>query len=374
MSTMHPTAVDVDLAVVEGVHIPAGLSAARAELWTVERGLWGPRTVQSRRGAALTAGRPHTAYRKIVDVVADDIETFRRLIGAAADDVPPNPDGSRPAPIVVRFEEHPNRVPLTDRQREVLGELGFVEDPVPVPSVESTRPDSLNFARGWSKWFSPLPTERMAYYGQTTDVTCGPTTALMAMERAGFGRLGADGADNHAAEIALWRKATNAPGCDPVSLALAVADEITAAGLPIQQPTAVLSAPGLILVEDFAKTPEEAKLRKALQLDSLRRADAVGLPIERRWFTVDEVGAIVSGGADVFLLIALEPLIADPSPHWVLVHDVIDDVFIVSDPWVESEHGESWVDSAELPIPSAGIDLIARLGEPVVRGMVIFGR
>lgn len=360
-----------EITVHEGAHLPAGLDADRAVLWTVERELWAPRTLRLGDGAALTAGRPHTAYRKIVDVFCSDLSQFRALVRAAVDDVLPNPDGSRPAPVVVKFEEHPNRAPITDEQREVLHELGFVPHPAPLPSVPSTRVDAAEFTRGWSKWLAGEPSRKVPYYGQTTDVTCGPVTSLMSLEGAGLNRLDSDQEKNHAIELSIWRRATNYPGCDPVSMALTVAEDIALSGQQIAPPKVILSAPGLVLIDDEPSTEEEIRLRTALQLDALRRAEATGLPVERRWFTVEEIRDIVAGGADVFLMITLKPLIDDPNAHWVLVHDVIGESLIVSDPWVEAMHGESWVDCSEMPIPLAGIDLIARWGDPVYRAIIV---
>lgn len=366
-----------DMVALDGAHPPAGLGAERATLWTIERELWAPRTVRLGHGAALTAGRPHTAYRKIVDVYASSLAEFRALVRAAVSDILPNPSGSRPAPIVVKFEEHPNRAPLTEQHHAILLELGFVQSPAPFPSVASTRVDSIEFTRGWSKWFGGAPQRSIAYYGQTTDVTCGPTAALMSLEKSGMNRLGTDRDENQAIEIAIWRRATNYPACDPVSLALTIAEDVERFGSSAQSgheilpPTVILSAPGLVLIDDEPTNEDEIRLRTALQLDALRRAESSGLPIERRWFTAAEIRDIVAGGASVLLLISLMPLINDPNAHWVLVHDVQGDTLIVSDPWVESGRGESWVDCSEMPIPLAGIDLIAKWGDPVYRAIIV---
>ena len=382
MSTSAGYAVG-DAVVLNGAQPPAGLGAERATLWTIERELWAPRTVRLGEGAALTAGRPHTAYRKIVDVYAGSLREFRELVRAAVADILPNPSGSRPAPIVVKFEEHPNRAPLTEQHHAILLELGFVQSLAPFPSVASTRVDSLDLTRGWSKWLSGAPQRHVSYYGQTTDVTCGPTAALMSFEQSGMHRFGTDRDENQATEIAMWRRATNYPACDPVSLALTIAEDMDQFGhsgelaSPSQQvspPTVILSAPGLVLIDDEPTNEDEIRLRKALQLDALRRAELSGLPVERRWFTAAEIRDIVARGANVLLLISLLPLINDPNAHWVLVHDVLDDTLIVSDPWVESGRGESWVDCSEMPIPLAGIDLIAKWGDPVYRAIIVLPR
>ena len=390
----------------KGAELPSSLASdlaeARLALWRIERELWAPRTVlvhdASGRAvaAALTAGRPHTAYRKIVDVVAaggssdaagdetvgaagdaarDADAAFRAAVAAATSDAPgAAADGSRPAPIVVKFEEHPTLAPLSRAQEAALAELGFARDADPRPSVPSTRPGTEAFTRGWSKWLGAAPSRPTPYYGQTTDVTCGAVAALMALEADGLGRWGASGDDNQTHELEFWRRATNLPACEPVGLAVATSREIATTGLPLGRPRVILSAEGSVLLEEYADQPHELRLREQLQHDSLRQAEALGLEIERRWVPVVEIRDLVAGGADVFLLIALAPLIGDPAPHWVLAHDVIGDALLISDPWVEAEHGESWVDTSALPIPLAGIDLITRWGDPEYRGVVVVPR
>jgi len=367
----------------DGAELPSALATGvpeeRRGLWNVERDFWAPRTVLvSGDGgvvaAALTAGRPHTAYRKIVDVVARDTRAFRAAVEAAVADAPADRDGSRPAPLVVKFEEHPSLAPLDAEREAELAALGFERAADPVPSVPSTRPEDPARTRSWEKWLGAAPAYTVPYYGQTTDVTCGAVTAMMAFEAEGLARFGADGADNQTHELDFWRRATNLPACEPIGLAVAAAHEIEESGLPLRRPRVILSTEQPVLLEEWADEPFELRLREQLQADSLRQAAALGVEIERRWAEVSEIRDLVASGADVFLLIALEPLIDDSSPHWVLAHDVIGDALIVSDPWVEAEHGESWVDTSALPIPLAGIDLITRWGDPAYRGVVVVPR
>lgn len=384
MTSTEPSA-SVTIETTGGAELPAALAdgadEARLALWAIERDYWAPRTTRITDAsgtvvaAALTASRPHTAYRKIVDIVARDDAGFRAALTAAeADAATSAPDASRPAPIVVKFEEHPTVAPLSLGSEAALVELGFTRQPDPLPSVPSTRPGTATFTRAWTKWLGAAPSRPARYYGQTTDVTCGAVASLMALEAEGRGRWGDDGEHNQTEELEFWRRATNLPACEPVGLAVATAHEISDAGLPLGQPRVILSAEGLVLLEEWADSPFELRLRTQLQEDSLRQAAELGLAIERRWVTVEEIRDLVAGGADVFLLIALAPLINDPAPHWVLAHDVVGDALIISDPWVESDHGESWVDTSELPIPLPGIDLITRWGDPEYRGIIVVPR
>lgn len=363
----------------EGSQVPASasLSPAQAALWNTERKLWRPRTTTVTgpwgAAAALTAARPHTAYRKIVDVIADSVEGFSAVVEAAIADRDFVTD-THHEPVVIRFEEQVAARPLDEERREALNNLGFTLDPTPVPSIPSTIAGSDTQVQGWSRWLAESPSNRVPYYGQTTDVTCGAVTALMMFESAGLTKFGSDGDENQAREIAFWRTATNLPACEPVGLAVATQREITTSGLSTGVPRVVLSAPDLVLLEWYEKNPDEFRLREQLQRDSLRQADELGIAIERRWISVEEISTLVANGHDVYLLIALEPLIGDPAPHWILAHDVIGEHLIVSDPWVEAPSGETWVDTSALPIPFNKIDLITRWGDPEYRGVVVVPR
>lgn len=378
---MTETLEPITIAVEAGTALPQplgdGASPERVALWQVERDFWNPRVLVARDasgtavGAALTAGRPHTAYRKIVDIIAEEDAVWAALLGAARDDAPQGAEAGSP-PLAVHFEEHLACARLSEQRRALLVGLGFEPAPKPVPSIPSTRPGDPTEAAAWSWWRGERPTRLAPYYGQTTEVTCGAVSSLMALEHLGSGSFDPESlAANRATEIAFWRRATNLPACEPVGLAVETAKEGTASGLLPELPRVVLSATGPVLVEEFSTNESERMLRTDLQLESLRQAEELGLPIERRWIEVAEIADLVRDGAQVLLLIDLTELISDPTPHWVLATDVIDDTLVVSDPWVQYPNGETWVDAFALPIPFDGIDLVTRWGDPAIRGVVV---
>ena len=177
--------------------------------------------------------------------------------------------------------------------------------------------------------------------------------------------------ENRAAELAFWRRATNLPACEPVGLAVETAVSGSTAGLFSTLPRVVLSTSEPVLLEDYAADDGERALRTDLQLESLRRSQELGIEIERRWISVDEIADLVRGGDQVLLLIGLTELIGDPTPHWVLASAIIEDSLVISDPWVQAPNGETWVDTFALPIPLSTIDLITHWGEPAYRGVVV---
>lgn len=384
----HPLAT---VTATAGSALPAALARGASDLrraaWQVERELWAPRTFVatdtngSVLGAALTAARPYSAYRKIVDVFADHDAVWAQLVEAARDDsvplggniggIPANAQ-TRPTPIAVHFEERLADAPLTPTQRAALTAAGFVPAQTPVPSIPSTRPGDPSQSAAWSWWRGSVPQHNAPYYGQTTEVTCGAVAALTALEQRGNDTFSPESlVENRAAEIAFWRRATNLPACEPVGLAVETAKLGRDSNLLADLPRVILSTSEPVLIEEFSSNESERMLRADLQLESLRQAEKLGLSIERRWIEVSEIFELVRGGAQVLLLIDLTELIADPTPHWVLAQEVIDDTLLISDPWVHYPNGETWVDTFALPLPASSIDRITRWGDPAYRGVIV---
>ncbi len=394
---------------VSGSQLPSALSEhlsdVRRERWQMPGELWDPRTILvsdtdgSTIAAALTTSRPYNAYRKIADVVLhpslhrDDTArrvAFETVLRAVHDDAVGARRGDRPSPIVLWFEEHPETAPLSDSDRAALATHGFVRDQDPVPSIPSTLPNDARRVHRWSRWqvgdvngsesaSTPAADRTVPYYGQTTDVTCGAVAALTALEGAGLGRFGDNAGENHSHELSFWRQATNLPACEPVGLSVTTARATTGRASELGLPRVILSTEEYVLLEEYADDPLELRLRTQLQQESLREAERLGISVERRWISAEEIRDLVAAGSYVLLLIDLEPLIADPTPHWVLAHDVVtntegDVLLVVTDPWVEAGRGESWADTSGAPITLEGIDRITRWGDPEYRGVIVVPR
>lgn len=378
--TTAPTPLSIEARA--GTSLPPELAdnadEARLALWEVERDLWSPVTFVARdasgsvQGAALTASRPYSAYRKIVDVVTDDDDVWEHLLAAVQTEDAPASSDVRPTPVAMHFEEHLALAPLTFSRRARIETLGFERAVQPVPSAPSTRPGDPTETAAWTWWRTTRPTRIAPYYGQTTDVTCGAVAALMGLEMRGHGAFDTASVEaNRATEIGFWRQATNLPACEPIGLAVELAK--SAEPLLGSVPRVILSAEGPVLLEDFEPENWEHALRVDLQLESLRQAHAAQIPIERRWIDISEVVELVRGGAQVLLLIDLTDLIDDPTPHWVLATDVVDEALIISDPWIQAANGETWADTYALPLPFTTIDRVTRWGEPTYRGVIILG-
>lgn len=359
--------------VTPGAHPPAGLPGHRRARWATERSLWSPRTIAIGESAALMASRPHCAYRTVVDLALFEAEpgvTARALLAGVLQDAADS-RGDSPAAVAVHVQEFPAD-PFAEETVAALRSIGFVLQPQPVPSAASTRLGDETGVRVWSWWRSAAPARAIPYYGQTTEVTCGAVSALGAVVHRGVPTpFTGDLPSNRAAELAFWRKATNMPACEPIGLAVEMGQVLRASDRAAALPEVFLSTDALVLLEEFADNEFELTLRTDLQRESLRQAQVLGLTIHRRWLDTAEIVGALRRGALVLLLIDLTDLIDDPTAHWVLAYDVVDDHVIVSDPWIQYPAGETWADTYALPLPRRTVDLIGRWGEPPYRGAII---
>ncbi|WP_269581517.1 peptidase C39 family protein [Roseibium sp. Sym1] len=209
-----------------------------------------------------------------------------------------------------------------------------------------------------------LGTGRAPYYSQTTDFTCGPACALMAL--SGFDdRITAGPLE----ELDLWREATTIylasghGGCGPFGLANALARR----GLKVE----VRLAPDGPLFLASVRNPEKRKILKLVQEGY--RAEALRLGISRSDQPLEAagLGKAVAAGAFAIVLISGYRMFGQKVPHWVLVHGADERHLIVHDPWLEHERHESPADAANLPIPHAEFDRMARWGRSAVRAQIL---
>ncbi|AYG02284.1 peptidase C39 family protein [Gryllotalpicola protaetiae] len=295
-----------------------------------ENGTW--------RSAALVTARPHTAYLKIVDVVAAP-----RDIAEAVD-------------AVVEHAESVGAVQLKWEGWSIdparAAELGFVPLLPPLPSGDGTAlPES-----GYVRWLGAPVADRVheaPYYRQTTDFTCGAVAALSARLHAGATSADSFGRD---AELAFWRGATNFPACEPVGLGVALQR-----AWPSRKVEIALDTDRPVVVDFHPE--QEREWRAVLQRQSRAEAAALGVPISGTRLSMTDLIADLAAGDEVLLLMSLTLMQNDPTPHWILCHGLAGapgaQVVVVEDPWVETPNGDSWVDAHLLPVAPRDLDAMS---------------
>ncbi|TFB83717.1 hypothetical protein E3O44_17800 [Cryobacterium algoricola] len=341
------------------------LTADQRERWTIDRSFYSPEIVTLREAgqdsveaAALLSSRPHTAAVKIVDVVAAAGLSEAAAHAAVLRLVTAIQATARSRGLAsVRWEAHPGAADP--------GSFGFQSLPAPRPSGPGTAgPD------GFVWWSQDWPHRELDYYRQTTNYTCGAVAALVAQP---FDVFSGTEPDIRRAELAFWRQATNFPACEPVGLAVAIHGRLSeregvgaADGLEVY-----LDAKGPVLLE-WEPEGHGRALRAELQQISRADAEALGLPILPGRLGIDELTDAVGRGRLALLLVDETLMHGDPEPHWVVAHTTRDGIFLIQDPWVDADHGESWVDAHDLPVPAAALDRMMNWGDPGYRGVILY--
>ncbi|MCK7614542.1 GNAT family N-acetyltransferase/peptidase C39 family protein [Roseibium sediminicola] len=209
-----------------------------------------------------------------------------------------------------------------------------------------------------------LGTGRAPYYSQTTDFTCGPACALMALTCFDRGITAGP-----LEELDLWREATTIflasghGGCGPFGLANALARR----GLSIE----VRLSPDEPLFLTSVRNPEKRKILQLVQEGYREEATRLGIGRSDQPLDATGLGQAVAVGALAIVLISGYRMFGQKVPHWVLVHGADARHLIIHDPWLEHERHESPADAANLPIPFAEFDRMARWGRTAVRAQIL---
>jgi len=205
------------------------------------------------------------------------------------------------------------------------------------------------------------------YYEQTVDFSCGPCCLMMA--KAHFEP---DFVPDPVMEIRLWREATTVfmmsgpGGCEPFGLAVAAFEHGLSAGI-------IVSFHGALFLQSV-RSDEKRRVMELAQVDFRTRAEDYGIPVEVRAFGREDVSSAIGSGSLVVVLLSGFLMFGKKVPHWVLVIGDDGEHFLVHDPWVEDEHGETAADAASIPIPHDIFMRMAQFGRPGLRAAVILGK
>jgi hypothetical protein len=341
---------------------PLGLPAEVTESWSrfaapLVRNVFLARDEAGIAAAAITAGRPLSSYLKIGGIWAADRVAARErpaLRRALAEAAEAFAWGSGFA--VVKRECAVGH----DEDAASFAAAGY--ETVPAPEIGAPIPDpGPAVPAAQVKWCTRTDRTTVPYMRQTTDFTCGP--AALSMLLAHYGLLDRV---NRTTELELWREATTVLACDPYGLALAASGQRLT-------PRIVISTDEALFLNEGG-TEQERELGRFIQGGFAGRAAEAGIETERRAFDIAELEKVIRAGGAAILLVDEVLVHGDVCPHWILVHAMDGDAFIVHDPWTETGQGESWVDGYDVPYPAGGLDRIAWTGQPPIRAMLTFTR
>jgi hypothetical protein len=152
-------------------------------------------------------------------------------------------------------------------------------------------------------------------------------------------------------------------GCDPFGMATALKRRRL-------EPIVLVSQPGPLFLEGV-RSPEKREVMIVSQEDFRDQAEDLGIPVEVGPVTRARLVATLESGGVAIVLISSYRMFREKMPHWILVHDRDDRHLYVHDPWIEDEAFETPVSAANLPIPFAEFDRMARYGRSRLRAAVL---
>ncbi len=209
----------------------------------------------------------------------------------------------------------------------------------------------------------PSQLTRVPYYRQTLEFTCGPAALIMAMKALDPGLT-----VNRELEITLWRESTTVfmtsgiGGCTPFGLALAACKR----GFGIT----LYTSAGADFFADSVRSPVKKEVIELVQKGFIRELRNRGVPIRHKAVTLDELRRRMEHGAIPIVLISSYRIYGDKAPHWVVVTGCDERFVRVHDPYVDTEAGETVVDSHNMPILHREFSRMTRYGRAGLKAVI----
>ncbi|MDR2255116.1 MAG: peptidase C39 family protein [Arthrobacter sp.] len=297
----------------------------------------------------LEVHRPMTAYAKLLPVYAATPRAEAALVAAVE-------ERAFAAGAAAVKREVPASLRGSAAWDEALA-AGYVAPEVPATGAPVLA-EAGSVPAGLIRFAGAGPRAGLPYYRQTTDFTCGPVSAHVALTA-----LGLLPEPSREEELRLWREATTTDGCDPLGLALAA----KARGAEVE---VHLSTEEPILLE-IAADENNRNLRRFIQEGFRERVLAEGIELKTHAFSLEDLDAALDSGAVAAVLIEELGMHAESCPHWIAVHSREGEVYYAQDPWTDADESESWLDGHALPLPRTSLDRLAWYGKPAVRSMVV---
>jgi len=206
--------------------------------------------------------------------------------------------------------------------------------------------------------------QRVPFYEQTLDFTCGPSSLMMAMQA-----LKPDLVLDRTLELRIWREATTIfmtsghGGCGPFGLALAARRRGFAVELFINDP-------GVPLV-DSVRSPEKKEVMRLVHEDMQDEVRRLGIPVHYKTLGLDRLAECFDAGAVPMVLISSYRIYQEKFPHWVVVTGVDRHFVYVHDPFVDYENGETTLDSINMPIQREEFSRMSRYGRVGLQAVLL---
>lgn len=205
---------------------------------------------------------------------------------------------------------------------------------------------------------------RVPFYEQTLEFTCGPSALMMAMKA-----LDPQMPLDRKFELRLWREATTIfmtsghGGCGPFGLALAAAQR----GFHVE---VHISDERMPLI-DSVRSEEKKEVMRLVQEDMLDELRGLDVVIQYGSLSAADLRARFDAGGIPLVLISSYAIYGEKFPHWVVVTGFDAHFIYAHDPFVDYEHGETPMDSINMPIQQRQFERMARYGKAGLKAVVV---
>ncbi|MGH8128446.1 MAG: GNAT family N-acetyltransferase/peptidase C39 family protein [Gammaproteobacteria bacterium] len=205
---------------------------------------------------------------------------------------------------------------------------------------------------------TPVP-----YYRQTLEFTCGPAALIMAMKA-----LDPTLPVNRELEITLWRESTTVfmtsgiGGCGPFGLAIAALNR----GFGVT----LYTSAGADFFADSVRSEVKKEVLILVQKAFIRDLKNQHVPIHHKPVSLAELRRRMETGAIPIVLISSYRIYGDKAPHWVVVTGCDERFVRVHDPYVDTDAGETVVDSHNMPILHREFARMTRYGRAGLKAVL----
>ena len=196
---------------------------------------------------------------------------------------------------------------------------------------------------------------KVPYYRQTLDFTCGPACLLMAMQA-----LQASEEATRVRELRLWREATTIfmtsgiGGCGPLGMALAAWKRGFDVSVSLSHPTEMFI--------DTVRSDEKKEVIRLVEEDMLRQTGETSIELVKKSLSIEELKSEIMSGAIPVVLISSYRFTGSRQPHWVVIAAADDRFFYIHDPFVDSDEGRTETDCIGIPVICEEFERMTRLG------------
>lgn len=223
--------------------------------------------------------------------------------------------------------------------------------------------EALRYEKALAPGLRPV-LQRVPYYEQTLDFTCGSSSLMMAMQA-----LKPDLVLDRKLELRIWREATTIfmtsghGGCGPFGLALAAHRR----GFAVE---VFINEAGAPLV-DSVRSPEKKEVMRLVHEDMREEVERLGIPVRYEALGLDALAERFHAGAVPMVLISSYRIYQEKFPHWVVVTGFDEHFVYVHDPFVDYEGGEVPLDSINMPIQRQEFGRMSRYGRAGLQAVVL---